>query len=710
MNWPTHSDYQEAIQNPNLCFQTPELMSGEVVADMLGLPRVISGNFASVYELKLGTSRQAIRCFVRQVPGQQGRYILLSKYLANVRLDYLVKFEFALQGIRVHEQWYPIVQMEWVDGSPLNVWIEEHVHTPGKMLELAAKLRVMMRGLRQYRIAHGDLQHGNLMVTPGEELRLVDYDGMYCPVFGRGHAPELGHPNFQHPRRAADYYEEGLDNFSALTIHASLLALAADPSLFTSFYSADNLLFSSSDYKNPMSSPVFERLKQSSDVRTRKLAVLLQQCCAAPIEQTPWYEETLVKLEQNEPLTLGTPAPPRIPRTASASRPVSRSSMGMASGSRSISGRQAPPGKSNLIPTLLGAALLLLLAIAYKLYFGSPATPPVAPPPAATAPTAVMDAPAASLTRPPAPPPTPLASPQKATLLGTFKGLVCAVDGLAISPDNRLFASGGGDGVARLWDLQTGELKYSLPVHNEGVKSMVWFADGLAWATVTGDNLARVWDAATGVARKTMPDHQSDVWAPAFSPDGRTLAAGASNRKVVRLIDWATGAVRATLPEHKSWVRGADFSDDGKVLATYCFDDSVSLWNVAGGQPIRTYAIPTNGMDFVVFAPGSQLFATAGESATVKIWGLPSANPQLTLPGHSGTVRSLVFATNGKLLFSGGNDRNILVWEIPSGRLLHSWNAHNGAITSLAVSRDNRILISGSSDKTIKLWDISKPF
>jgi len=123
MNWPTHTDYQDAIQNPQNCFGEPDLKAGEPKFDMLGLPRVMSGNFASVYELKTGDSRWAVRCFVRQVPGQQGRYARLSQYLASVKMDYLVNFDFILKGILVKGDWYPIVKMQWVEGLPMNQFV-----------------------------------------------------------------------------------------------------------------------------------------------------------------------------------------------------------------------------------------------------------------------------------------------------------------------------------------------------------------------------------------------------------------------------------------------------------------------------------------------------------------------------------------------------------------------------------------------------------
>ena len=68
MNWPLASDYQDAIQNPAQCFADAQLKVGQPVLTRLGLPRVASGTFASVYEMKNGAQRWAVRCFLR--PGR----------------------------------------------------------------------------------------------------------------------------------------------------------------------------------------------------------------------------------------------------------------------------------------------------------------------------------------------------------------------------------------------------------------------------------------------------------------------------------------------------------------------------------------------------------------------------------------------------------------------------------------------------------------
>ena len=83
---------------------------------------------------------------------------------------------------------------------------------------------------------------------------------------------ELGHANYQHPQRTATDYNENLDNFAALLIYTSLVALIYDPGLWEKFHTGENLIFSAADFKAPQKSPVFERLYRSSEPLVRELS------------------------------------------------------------------------------------------------------------------------------------------------------------------------------------------------------------------------------------------------------------------------------------------------------------------------------------------------------------------------------------------------------------------------------------------------------
>jgi hypothetical protein len=224
MAWPLSQDYNEAVQGPQTAFADPDLRSAQVAANALGLPLPCSGNFADVYRLTCpATGRSwAVKCFTRQVPGLRERYQQIGLCLEQARLPFMVEFTFLDQGIRVRGAWYPALKMQWVEGLMLNQFVKEHLDQP-HVLETLCQVWVRLAGrLREAGIAHGDLQHGNVLLVPGTKAgslapRLVDYDGMWVPALAGIPSGEVGHPAYQHPRRLREgIYSRDVDGFPLL--------------------------------------------------------------------------------------------------------------------------------------------------------------------------------------------------------------------------------------------------------------------------------------------------------------------------------------------------------------------------------------------------------------------------------------------------------------------------------------------------------------
>lgn len=271
MIWPTMSDYQDALQTPRLSFSDPELRRGVPVTDRLGLPKPITGGFASVYQVNCDGRKWAVRCFIRYHQDTAQRYVSIGRYLENARLPYMAGFQFLTQGVRVHGQWYPMLKMEWVDGDPLNTYVERYRGDSLVMRRLAEQFARMTRDLREAGIAHGDLQHGNIMVV-GNSLRLVDYDGMFIPPLRGMPSHEIGHPNYQHPRRSDRDFGPHLDNFAAWVIHLSLAALSFRPDLWDIAGGGDEqLLFTQKDFIDPRASRVLRALDELPDETLRQM-------------------------------------------------------------------------------------------------------------------------------------------------------------------------------------------------------------------------------------------------------------------------------------------------------------------------------------------------------------------------------------------------------------------------------------------------------
>ncbi|HEY9760601.1 MAG TPA: serine/threonine-protein kinase [Oculatellaceae cyanobacterium] len=315
MTWPTPQDYNEAIQNPFSCFSDPKLKSCSPETTALGLPRAITGAFATVYQLSSAESHWAVRCFLQDSPDLPKRYRELSKFVCSDDLPYTVDVHFQEQGIKVKGQWYPILLMEWVNGIPLDQYLYENLQNPNKLVLLADQFVKMMTTLQHAGIAHGDLQHGNIIVVD-DELRLVDYDNMFVPALGGMESSELGHVNYQNPNRSSQHFGPQLDNFSAWSILTSLRCLAADSMLWDWLSAGDEcLLFRKEDYVNPLTSRCFATLESHANENIKRAARIMRAIIKYPVMQVPPLTDDIREVE-DLPAVEGTPLSAPIARTS----------------------------------------------------------------------------------------------------------------------------------------------------------------------------------------------------------------------------------------------------------------------------------------------------------------------------------------------------------------------------------------------------------
>jgi hypothetical protein len=283
--WPQALDYNVAIQAPAICFRDPELRESTVERHpVTRMPKLWTGGFADVYRLRRGSETLAIKCFKRSSVDVRERYTAIAQALDAARLPYFVEFRFLADEMLVNGLRFPVVKMRWADGVPLHEFVRDRLSSPSELRALAAHLVEMVHSLEANGLAHGDLQHGNILV--GEKgLTLVDYDGMYVRAFEGGEAPELGLPNYQHPMRTAAHYGTGVDRFPLVVLCTGLHALAADPSLWERFKPVDteSLLFTRDDYLYPEESVLVSHLRTMRHPQVAHwLEVLLDTCSNGP--------------------------------------------------------------------------------------------------------------------------------------------------------------------------------------------------------------------------------------------------------------------------------------------------------------------------------------------------------------------------------------------------------------------------------------------
>jgi hypothetical protein len=230
----------------------------------------------------------ALRLFLKNIDDQAQRYARISEFVQHDNLPYTVTFDFLQKGIKVHGDWFPALKMEWLEGITFEEYIVANLKNPAALAELGNSFVQMMSAMRVAGIAHGDLQHGNIIMC-GNEIRLVDYDGMFVPAMKNFSACEIGHPNYQHPGRTAVHFGPYLDNFSAWIIYSSIKALEIDSSLLHQLGGGDDcLLFRRSDFLQPLQSPVFAALERHDDKLLRSLGRFVRAQLTCSVEKIPY--------------------------------------------------------------------------------------------------------------------------------------------------------------------------------------------------------------------------------------------------------------------------------------------------------------------------------------------------------------------------------------------------------------------------------------
>ena len=299
MSWPLSHEYNEAVQTPKLAFNDPDLKAGEAVVGAQGLPLPRSGNFADVYQIRGADGKDwAVKCFTRPVVGLADRYARVSEALERLKLPFVVGFNFLAEGVRVGGVWRPAVKMEWVEGLMLNQVVRENAGRPAVLAALGQMWVRLAKRLREAKVAHADLQHGNVLLVPGGRpgaygLKLIDYDGMYVPALANQPSGEVGHPAYQHPARAATRaYSPDLDRFPHLVVLTALKGLeVTGAGLWDRYDTGDNLLFTEEDFRNPSASKLMRELWQTGHPALQSLVGRLAVACGKPIPQTPWADE-----------------------------------------------------------------------------------------------------------------------------------------------------------------------------------------------------------------------------------------------------------------------------------------------------------------------------------------------------------------------------------------------------------------------------------
>ena len=322
--------------------------------------------------------------------------------------------------------------------------------------------------------------------------------------------------------------------------------------------------------------------------------------------------------------------------------------------------------------------------------------------------------------------------------IGTFDNKA-PVDAIALAPGGKQFVTGGWNGSATIWDLESGRQIKQLNHDGLYIYSVDWSADGKWIATGSNDAVngyVQVWNAETGerVSRQfgnsteEATSHTDAVLSVHFSrtnKDGQKLLT-TSYDNTARLWNVDTGKQDRRFLGHNWWVWDAQFSPDEKKIVTVSQDGTAIVWDATTGEPGAPFTGHAGPVYSAAFSSTGDAVVTGGYDKRVLVWRPSDVRPydfkRLTsnsgsvvpppkfrsLDGHEGPVRAVAFSKDGSRIISGSQDNTIRLWDSEGGQLLKSFRGHDGAVRTVAFAQSDQVILSGSHDNSIRKWNISE--
>ena len=289
-------------------------------------------------------------------------------------------------------------------------------------------------------------------------------------------------------------------------------------------------------------------------------------------------------------------------------------------------------------------------------------------------------------------------------IIHIFKKHNQPVYSVTFSSDESFLASGGEDKTIYIWDINSGEVAYTLDNNYFPIRELK-FAQKDEILAACGSDIKLM--NFNGNLLRTFSGNTTHIWSFDFNAETNKIVSGSYARNI-RVWDYTSGEAVLILKGHEKSTLPVAISLDGKYIVIGSLDRSVRIWNAATGNEIKKLDRHTDNIYSVKFHPGGKYFASASGDKTIRLWDFETGDVIKTYIGHDRNVMDLDFSPDGNHLISCSLDNTVILWETISGKNIYSFVEHKGFVNSVKFSPTGKYFASASSDKTVILWKLNK--
>ncbi|MCP3142257.1 WD40 repeat domain-containing protein [Pyxidicoccus xibeiensis] len=286
---------------------------------------------------------------------------------------------------------------------------------------------------------------------------------------------------------------------------------------------------------------------------------------------------------------------------------------------------------------------------------------------------------------------------------------------VAWSPTGAMLASGGAEGLIRLWSRDGGALRTLSGHGNNAIKSLSWDRTGTRLASGGTDSRICIWRAEDGTLVREPLEHYAgqhplmrEVSLVALSPDGGRVAGVARAAQptvrggLVRVWDVATGQQLFQFTEADESMRSLSWTPDGRYLVATYIGASWSIWDSQTGElrfvdPGLSIASKASAL-----SPDGTRIALGLESG-LSIRDLSTG--AVVLESSSGVdALALSWSPDGRRIAEGGMSGLVFTWDLDRAMTRSVIGFHDGVVSSVSWRPDGMALTTGGTDSSLVTW------
>ncbi len=271
------------------------------------------------------------------------------------------------------------------------------------------------------------------------------------------------------------------------------------------------------------------------------------------------------------------------------------------------------------------------------------------------------------------------------------------MEAVAVSHNEKIYASADLDGKIKIWEANTGKLLKTLSRSN--IYNLAFTPDDKS-LVITSFSPPEIYTIGTG--KSVILGEQKYCEGLDISPDGKYIAIGGES--VIYLWDAKTLQLKEKFSSGAS-NSGVKFSHDSKAIALFGAM-IIELWSVEKPAVRKMMRGHTARVIDVVFSADNKQLLSAGDDKTARLWDLVTAKEPVIFNGHTNTVWSAQFHPDGKKVLTSSGDNTGKLWDISTGKLIQTFQGHQAWVYKLRVSPDGKTFAMSDGSGFCSIWDL----